>query len=174
MNKNILQQNYYQLFDLPQSFMLDMTVLKSKMRTLQQEYHPDNFANDSELSTSALSISSYINHAYNTLLNPLTRAIYLLELAKITVDLVHDTKFTPEFLFKQIELRESIEEAESASDIDALEEIEQQLKDEADNLVVTINQYFAVQQYNEIIELIKQLSFYDKLLQVVDRTLSNL
>ena len=174
MNKNILQQNYYQLFDLPQSFMLDMTALKSKMRTLQQEYHPDNFANDSELSTLALSISSYINHAYNTLLNPLTRAIYLLELAKITVDLVHDTKFTPEFLFKQIELRESIEEAESASDIDALEEIEQQLKDEADNLVVTINQYFAVQQYNEIIELIKQLSFYDKLLQVVDRTLSNL
>lgn len=174
MNNELLKLNYYELFELPQNFTIDIAQLTNKMRQLQQEYHPDNFANDAELLARSLAISSHINHAYNTLLAPQSRAIYLLQLHDVGVDLVHDTKFTSEFLFKQIELREAIEEAEDQQDIDKLEELESITKQAANELVAQITNEFALSNYSIIIELIKQLAFYNKLTQVIDNIISNL
>jgi len=36
--------NYFQLFQLPAQFELDLTELGTRYLTLQKQFHPDNFA----------------------------------------------------------------------------------------------------------------------------------
>lgn len=174
MSHDLLKQSYYELFDIPLSYSIDTNDLQAKMRSLQQEYHPDNFASDESKSLWALSVSSHINHAYQTLAKPLERAIYLLSLNGIVVDLVHDTKFTSEFLLQQIELRENISDAENNGDIDKLELIDEEIKLEINQLEFRIAKCFEENDHSETIEHIKKLSFYSRLSQLVDNTISNL
>jgi molecular chaperone HscB len=168
MNNTILSQNYFTLFNLEINYLVDLNNLQITLRQLQQQYHPDKFANQpTELINQALNVSSYINNAYSVLINPLDRAIYLLQQYSIEVDLVHDTKFSHEFLFQQIELREQIEHAQAQQDIDSLEQIEQHLQNLINNTEIQIGQLFASCKYAEIIEQVKQLAFYTKLIQLV-------
>ena len=168
MTSDILKLNYYQLFELVPTYIVNASVLQQKMRSLQQLYHPDNHVEDENMNTMAIAISSHINTAYNTLLDPLARAIYLLGIYGINVDLVHDTKFSHEFLFQQIELREAIAEAKDSQDIDKLESIELELKNSFHQLEVQITYKFTQEDYSIIIEDIKQLSFYNKLLKLIN------
>jgi molecular chaperone HscB len=175
MNNELLKQNYFELFGLQQDYRVDLRELQDNLRALQKQYHPDNFAAESaEITNQALVLSSQINQAYTTLSEPLSRAIYLLQLHGITVDLVHDTKFSNEFLMAQIELREQISEAEDSGDFDALEEIEKNLAKESNSLAVKIGESFTIGQYQQITELIKQLAFYNKLEQLVANILSSM
>ncbi len=175
MNNELLKQNYFELFGLQQDYRVDLRELQDNLRALQKQYHPDNFAAESaEITNQALVLSSQINQAYTTLSEPLSRAIYLLQLHGITVDLVHDTKFSNEFLMAQIELREQISEAEDSGDFDALEEIERNLAKESNSLAVKIGESFTIGQYQQITELIKQLAFYNKLEQLVANILSSM
>lgn len=175
MNNELLKQNYFELFALKQDYQVDKRELQNTLRRLQKQYHPDNFAaEDAEMINQALVISSQINQAYTTLSEPLSRAIYLLQLHGINIDLVHDTKFSSEFLMAQIELREQIAEAESNSDFDALEKIEQNLAKESSALDQQIGELFSAEQYQKTNELIKQLAFYNKLEQMVANILSSM
>ncbi len=168
MNNDILKLNYFELFGLLPQYSIDKKALQDKMRQLQQQYHPDNAVSDDNLNALAIKLSSYVNQAYNSLLDPLERAIYLLRLNNIQIDLIRDTKFSHEFLIKQIEIRENISDAQEAQDIDMLEEIEQSLKSEYIELELQITQKFEVVDYLNIIEDIKKLSFYSKLLKLVN------
>jgi len=176
MNINeLLRQNYFQLFGLEQSFDIDLVLLKNNMQDMQKQYHPDKFAGANvEDVNHALILSSHINHAYDTLLNPLKRVLYLLQLRDIKVDLVHETKFSHEFLIEQIELREDIADAESSGDIDALEEMGKKLEDRESILLKQISVLFDKLEFTQIIELAKQLSFYLKLQQVVNNSIAQL
>lgn len=174
MTDEILNENYFQLFELEQNFVIDIKYLQNKMRELQNIYHPDNFANDQEQLNKALMLSSHINHVYKTLNDSQLRATYLLELNDVKIDLVHDTKFSSEFLMAQIEIRERIEDAKDDEDIDALENLESELKQEKKTLESAIEKLFINKEFHEIIELIKKLAFYNKLLIVVDDGISSL
>ena len=37
--------NYFELFDLPESFAIDLKLLRERMRELQKQCHPDRFIN---------------------------------------------------------------------------------------------------------------------------------
>lgn len=174
MDQKLLPDNYYEIFGLMQSFVIDMSELQTKMRELQQKYHPDNFANDPANLTQSLMLSSQINHAYQTLSKPLDRAIYLLKLNNVIVDLVYDTKFSHEFLFMQIELREEIDAAKEQHDFNALEQIESKLKLTAQQRENDIMTCFNHKDFVTVVELVKELSFYAKLIQLVDEILINL
>lgn len=174
MFDEILNKNYFQLFELEQNFVIDAEKLQDKMRELQNIYHPDKFANNQEQLNLAIIVSSHINHAYKTLHDSQLRATYLLELNDVRVDLVYDTKFSPEFLMTQIEIRERIEEAKKNEDVDDLESLETELKREKKKLEDVISILLNDKKYPEIIELIKQLAFYNKLLIVVDDNISSL
>ena len=65
--------------------------------------------------------SSLLNKAYQTLLKPLSRAIYMLNLHDLTID-EKDTISDPEFLMDIMSFNEQIDEASSASDITNIEE----------------------------------------------------
>ncbi len=104
-------QNYFELFELPQQFEMDSTALGERFRQLQQSLHPDRFAAASgQEQRLAVQYSSFVNQAYNSLRRPLPRALYLLELAGMSAEVVSRQKVDGGFLIEQMELREKLED----------------------------------------------------------------
>ena len=112
-----LGADHFALFGLERGFAIDRARLLARYRELQQATHPDRFvsAGDAERRWS-VQAASRVNDAYTTLKAPLPRAVYLLELAGVTIDEESDTRMDPMFLMEQMELREALETAEGASD----------------------------------------------------------
>lgn len=109
--------HYFALFALPKSMAVDTAQLDERYKQLQRDYHPDRFVNASEQDRRlSMQITSLINQARQTLLNPLSRATYLLELDGCDLNSETDTRMSGEFLMAQMELREALEMVESASD----------------------------------------------------------
>ena len=104
------QKNYFQLFDLPVQFALDAKLLGQRFRQLQQQLHPDRHAADSPHEQRvAVQYSALVNQAYTVLRQPLTRALYLLELQGMTQEEVSSQQLAGGFLMEQMELREKLE-----------------------------------------------------------------
>lgn len=163
-----LNQNYFQLFDLGQSFELDMSKLGARYRELQRTLHPDKFATAPEQERRlALQRAAYVNTAYQTLKEPLTRARYLLSLAGVDVDNDNKTISDFEFLEQQIELRETLAEIKgSASPIDDLMAFADQLQDMARALVAELASCFAQADNAALMQartLVDKLQFVRKL-----------
>lgn len=118
--KTGLDQNFFELFGLPQSFDVDMAQLNEHYRALQRELHPDRFASAADQERRlAVQITARVNEALQTLKDPLRRARYLLALAGIDTDEDTDTRVDPGFLTEQMELREALAEARGATDTPA-------------------------------------------------------
>ena len=81
-----ISSNFFDVFSLPQGWVVDLSELDIRFRKLQQQFHPDRFANNSEIEKRrAVQMASMINQAYETLKNPLSRAQYLLQLLDFDV-----------------------------------------------------------------------------------------
>lgn len=99
-------------------FRIDGRELRREMLRLQVDSHPDR--NPSRLGHD---MSARINVAYLTLVEPLTRAQYLLALRGR--DVANDETASvrdPDLLLEVLEARETIEEAAEEKDLDALRE----------------------------------------------------
>ena len=113
---NLLKQNFFEVFNLQQSFELDLAALQEQYRALQAVSHPDRFAHASpEEQRLAVQQAAHINEGVTTLKNPLSRARYLLELSGIEMDDT-DTQMEPAFLMQQMELHETLASAKGADD----------------------------------------------------------
>ncbi len=113
----ILNQNYYSLFNFPVSFTINPDELESRYRELQRALHPDRYATagDQERRISVQQ-TAHLNEAYYTLRDIPRRARYLLELKGVSFDDEKDTHFDGAFLMQQMELREELEAISQASD----------------------------------------------------------
>lgn len=121
--------NYFQLFDLPEQFELDLTELGSRYLALQKRFHPDNFAAGSERDR-LLSVqqTANINDAYHSLKQPLLRAEHLLALRGLKISNEQRSFTEPAFLMQQMELREQLAEVREQADPEqAIADIEQHL-----------------------------------------------
>ena len=102
--------NYFELFHLAPSFVLDANQLAVQYRQLQQQYHPDRYAAASDGERlQALQQASDVNAAYQTLKDPLSRAEYLLTLQGLDIRDEQQTLQDPEFLMQQLDWREELE-----------------------------------------------------------------
>ncbi|KAF9568384.1 Co-chaperone Hsc20 [Agrocybe pediades] len=106
---------HHQLLDVPYDpnpFIVDPKALKSHFQRAQAVCHPDSWASKSPKYTDlAHTLSSRVNEAYRCLLDPLTRAEYILELNGLKMsetDQVDDMEFMAEIM----EAREAIDDAE--------------------------------------------------------------
>ncbi len=108
-------KNYFELFELPVGFALDAKRLAEGYRTLQTATHPDRFAvaADHEKRWS-LQASTQVNEAYRTLKDPLARAKYLLALHTGDPGTTSETSKDGAFLMEQMELRETLAEAQTS------------------------------------------------------------
>jgi molecular chaperone HscB len=108
-------KNYFELFDLPQGFVVDAKRLAERYRTLQAVTHPDRFVVAAEHEKRvSLQASTQVNEAYRTLKDPLARARYLLTLYTGDPGTDSETSKDGAFLMEQMELRESLAEAQSS------------------------------------------------------------
>lgn len=107
-----LSRDYFAAFGLSPTCELDLAELANRYRQLQQAVHPDRFLRECDRSQRlAQQQAAYVNQAYATLKQPLTRAQYLLQLAgreRAPETTLHD----PLFLMEQIALRERLDEAQ--------------------------------------------------------------
>jgi len=111
----------FELFGLPQQFAQDRATIDANWKELQREAHPDKFAAQGAAAQRvALQWSVRINEAYQRLKDPLKRAAYLCELMGAPIDAHHNTAMPAEFLHQQMELRESLEEAQGEEELEAL------------------------------------------------------
>ncbi len=81
MSNSIFEQNYFEIFSIAVSTEPDSEKLREANRELQQQVHPDRFANSSDAEKrQAMQITSLINQAFKTLQEPVLRLQYMLSL----------------------------------------------------------------------------------------------
>lgn len=164
--------NYFQLFDLPTSFSIDVADLKQRHRELQRQLHPDRFTSASEQEQRlALQRSSAINDGFDVLSHPLKRAEHFLRLHQVPLESAESTVKDTAFLMEQMELRERLEELSEIDDLDALEDeidaFTSELNAALSEQLATLSQYLESQkleQWQQASVLIRQLAFFYKLL----------
>lgn len=111
----------FALLDLPRRFDLDRDAIDARWRALQAEVHPDRFvAQGAAAQRIASQWAVRINEAHRRLRDPLRRAAYLCELAGAPIEAESNTAMPVEFLQHQLGWRESLEEAGSPAELQAL------------------------------------------------------
>lgn len=164
---DLFSKNYFEVFELPVGFELDLEQLSVVYRKLQKEIHPDRFANAGEQqSRLAVQMTSLVNQAFDTLKSPVSRAHYLLKLAGLDIDHEQDTTMDPMFLMEQIELREEIESVRSKQD--ALAQAERLLKRVKDLMTVVMTDFseaYQQQRFDKAHELSRKMQFLNKNIQ---------
>ena len=101
-----MTQNFFETFNLPVLFNIDIDMLNHQYRTLQKTIHPDRFVNatDAEKKQS-LQKSTQINDAYQVLKDPIKRASHIISLHQV----LKENALPPDFLMKQMEWEEEFE-----------------------------------------------------------------
>jgi molecular chaperone HscB len=117
-----LQSTDFELFDLAPQFAQDRAAIDARWKDLQREAHPDKFAaQGASAQRLAMQWSVRINEAYQRLKDPLKRAAYLCELHDAPVNAENNTAMPAAFLMQQMEWRETLDDARSPADLEALE-----------------------------------------------------
>ena len=126
-----LNDSHFDLFDLPPTYAIDAKKLDDAYRTVQAQVHPDRFAAAGDAQKRvAMQWATRANEAYQTLRDPLKRAIYMLSLRGVHADAENNTAMEPAFLMQQMEWRENIEDAADAKNLGALEALLHELRDQ--------------------------------------------
>jgi len=123
----MVNANYFQLFGLEPNFNLDLSLVKQLFHQQIKQCHPDNFTTADEATKLAKQQqTNLLNEAYQTLIHPVKRAFYLLELAGCDLSSKH-TMQDVEFLQMGLELHEQLEQFMQNQDINQIERLEAQI-----------------------------------------------
>lgn len=157
--------NYFQLFDLPPAFELDVAALLPRYRELQRQYHPDRFAAEpAAAQRAAVQQAADINTAFNTLKDPVQRARHLLQLASHPLHIESATVSDADFLMAQMELREQLEEAEDPEQL-------QSLREEAQEWLDSLGREFAIDyregDWQEATDSVRKMQFMARFIDEV-------
>ncbi len=172
-DRQTFNQDHFAIFGLPRRQALDAEALERMYQDLQTRLHPDKHAHLGE-SERRLSMqwASRVNEGYQILKSPLSRARYLLELAGAGVDVERNTAMSAEFLMDQMARREAVAEAREAGDIDLLDDLARQARQ---NMAEPYRQLMTSldeqQDYQRAAELVRQLLFQEKLLHDIDEAI---
>jgi molecular chaperone HscB len=162
--KDILTSNFFELFDLPVSYDVDLTQLQQHYMKLQKQLHPDRFVNGSDLEKRlSMQHTSWINEAQTTLKDPVLRACYLLKLKGMDVRLENETTMDAAFLMQQLEIRESLEKIKDETEpLDALDSMAKEIKNSTNEMKKGFAESYTAGQFNDAREWIRKLQFLKK------------
>jgi molecular chaperone HscB len=107
------QGDYFSFLGLPRKLNLDPKLLEQQFRALSRQFHPDYFYNSPPTERRAsLERSSYLNDAYRTLKQPVSRVSYLLEVEGVLKPSDHESgKKVPASLLEEVfALNEELDE----------------------------------------------------------------
>ncbi len=163
--------NYFEIFGLPVSYQVDLSLLSERYRDMQREFHPDRYANKpAQEQRIAVQYAAVINQAFSQLQSPLLRAQYLLSLKNIEGQ--GDAQITrdPLLLMQQIELREKLADTVQANNaFSLLEEVAEAAESEYIALQKVFDQQYSESKFQEALETIAKMQFFSKLLVEVEQ-----
>jgi molecular chaperone HscB len=160
-------KNHFELFGLTPAYALDLEKLDGAYRDIQARVHPDKFAHAGDAERRAsLQMTTQVNEAYRTLKSPLRRAVYLLELKGVDVAFETDTAMPKDFLMRQMEFREKLEEARDSRALDVLKE--NLLSDKREIEKQIAEQIDSQRNFEGAKTLVRKLMFFDRLAEEVD------
>ena len=155
--------NYFELFAIPATFLVDQQRLSETYRELQKQYHPDKFvmSGDAERLV-AMQKSTEINDAYQTLKNNCLRAQYLLLLAGMDIALEQKTLQDSSFLMQQMQWRETIN-CFTEDDEDAIDLFAENIQNQVDLLESKIALHLQNNALEAAADAVRKLKFMLKL-----------
>lgn len=158
------QADYFQLFNLPEQYAIDVKLLEANFRKIQSASHPDRFVNaPASEKLASMQLATLSNEAYGALKNAARRAKYLLERRGIDAVADTNTALPMDFLMQQMEWREQLDDAKQAKDIESLERLYLQLRAEAKAMEANLGELFDVTKDDvAATELTRKLIFIDK------------
>ena len=163
--------NYFEIFGLPVSYQVDLSLLADRYRSMQRKFHPDRYASKpAQEQRLAVQYSAVINQAYTEISSPLLRAQYLLSLQNM--DGAGDVKITrdPQFLMQQIELREKLADLSEANDAFALlGEVVGQAESDYIGLQQVFDQQYSRSDFQGAEETVAKMQFFNKLLNETEQ-----
>ncbi|MDP0563371.1 MAG: Fe-S protein assembly co-chaperone HscB [Candidatus Endonucleobacter sp. (ex Gigantidas childressi)] len=159
--------NYFELFQLPESCELSSGQLTLRYRELQKVVHPDRFACESDRQQKlAVQYAAYVNEAYSVLKSPLSRYIYMLQLAGRHVGVEQNTVEDPDFLMEQMALLESVDELSQHSNSEVeLKNLMDQVAASMAELSCEFNQLWrqgGTEDLNQAEVIVCKMQFIDK------------
>lgn len=176
MTTDILSSNFFELFNVPVSYEVDLDLVQQRYRELQKVVHPDKFVNaTAQEKRISMQQTSWINEALNTLKQPVERACYLLKIKGVDVNLENETTMDKEFLMEQIEMRETLSEVSSKEDpLAELDRINQEIKNNTNVMADSFSKAYVENQLDDAKEWIRKMQFMQKAKKEVDELLANI
>ncbi len=164
MSIELLNSNFFELFELPVSYDVDLNQLQTLYMDLQKQVHPDKFVNGSDQEKRlSMQQTSWLNEAQLTLKDPVARAIYLLKLKGTDFNLENETTKDAAFLMQQLELRERLENIRKESDpLAALDGMAKTLSEESSEMQKSFSSAYQSEQIDDARECIRKLQFLQK------------
>lgn len=168
---NALKKNHFELFSLKPAFALDRRELDDVYRRVMSAVHPDRFtgtgASEQRL---AQQLAAQANEAYRTLAEPVSRGRYLCEINGVDPQIESNTAMPADFLMRQLDWRERLEEATQTRDRGALDELTGELaalRDEITAMLATALD--TAHDYQGAADLVRQLLFVDRFATELER-----
>lgn len=158
-------RTHFELFGLQPVFDLPQADLDDRFRRYQAAVHPDRYAGGSDAERRlALHLAANGNEAYRVLSDPTSRAGYLCELNGAPIDAERNTAMPADFLMRQLEWREAIDELREAPDRQPVLELTARLEAEREQTLKRVRELIDQHHdYAAAAALVRQLMFYDKL-----------
>ncbi|WP_375436604.1 Fe-S protein assembly co-chaperone HscB [uncultured Hymenobacter sp.] len=129
-----MDTNYFEFYDLPETFQPDEAALKRRYYALSREYHPDFHATASPgRQQEILRLATLNTNAYRTLSDPDLRMAYILGQHGLLEE--GKQEMPPNFLMEVMDLNEQIMEFEFEPDLEAAKRVE----DEVNALTQTLD-----------------------------------
>jgi molecular chaperone HscB len=156
--------NYFQLFELPETFALTLSALETPYRRIQASAHPDRYVTATPTEQrQSMQLATLANEAYLTLKYPAKRAEYLLKLKGIDSLNDSNTSMPADFLMQQMEWREALEDARMAKDTASLDKLLDEMQAEAHRLTTLLADLIdSKKDYPAASKTTRKLVFIDK------------
>lgn len=140
-------QNLFEILGMEPAFSLNLKQLEQAYFTAQRVTHPDRFIGKPEADrVAAISRSQQVNDAYETLKDPLQRAVHLLELQGIEPLAENQKAVSHVILLEMMELRERVTDSSDAGA--ALAEVVEEIKAKAAANAKLLEEAFAAKDYD--------------------------
>ncbi|TGE08202.1 iron-sulfur cluster co-chaperone HscB C-terminal domain-containing protein [Hymenobacter fodinae] len=125
--------DYFEFYELPETFRPDEAALKRKYYALSREYHPDFHATATpERQQEILHLATLNTNAYRTLSDPDQRMAYILGRHGLLEE--GKQELPPDFLMEVMDLNEQLMELEFEPDPEIMQRVETDVKDLSDAL----------------------------------------
>jgi molecular chaperone HscB len=173
-------QNFFGVFSMQPGFKVEHDRIESLYQQLQQQFHPDRFVNKSPKERRySLEHVTRLNEASRTLRDPLSLAIYLLQLCGHSSVAGDGGKSSdPAFLMEVMELREGLEEldlgrGDAEEALDAMRGgVEGKCKNEIGELGTLFADFFSSKNQallDSVTIVVDRLRYYNRFLEELDQ-----